>query len=538
VGWALTATILGAMLPVLVGGGSSAAAQPSAAREVHLVLTVRPGTPLPSALPTGRVLASFPRVGAELVAVPASGVAALRADPAVAGLSPDWHGHVTGVGSSGHSANGHSSNGHSANGPGSHGQQGPDTGAGHGESAPRTVGGDAGEPGVGAGVTVALLDTGVNDTAALNRASGRLVDGIDLSQISAGGVPITSGPFTDGYGHGTFLASLIAGGPVPGSDGLGVGVAPAAHVVVVKVAGPDGQTTLLQVLAGLNWVAAHSSSIQIVNLSLAVTRPTAPAYGADPLNAAVEDVRADGVLVVAAAGNDPGQVGDPGMDPTALTVGAAAFHGRSAQVAPFSGSGLVDGVAKPDVVAAGVHVLGVMSPGTQIANSNPQGWTRNGLFLGSGTSEATAITSGVAAAYLSSHPGSTPLQVKTGLRISADPLCSAAAGAGLVTLGGGSHSPGCGGWRHRSALTDPTGEAAFDAAAWQAAAWLNGTWESWLAAAWSASSWSASSWSASSWSASSWSASSWSASSWSASSWSASSWSASSWSDLAWGSTG
>jgi serine protease AprX len=530
VGWTLTAAIIGTMLPVLASGGSSAAAQPSAARNLHLVLTVRPGMPLPTTLPAGHVLASFPRVGAELVSVPASEVDALRADPAVAGLSPDWRGHVTGLGANSHSAPGH-------NGVGG--------GPADGESAPQTVGGNAGAPGVGAGVTVALLDTGVNDTAALNRSSGRLVDGIDLSHISSGGVPITTGPFTDAYGHGTFLASLVAGGPVPGSGGLGVGVAPAAHVVVVKVAGSDGQTSLLQVLAGLNWVAAHASSIQIVNLSLAVTRPTAPAYGADPLNAAVEDVRADGVLVVAAAGNTPGQVGDPGMDPTALTVGAAQFHGRSAQVAPFSGSGVVDGVAKPDVVAAGVHVLGVMSPGTEVARTNPQGWTRDGLFLGSGTSEATAITSGVAAAYLSTHPGSTPLQVKVGLRTSADPLCSAAAGAGLVTLGNApAHSVGCGGWQHRSpGVSDPSGEAAFDAAAWQAASWLNGVWESWLAAAWSASSWSASSWSASSWSASSWSASSWSASSWSASSWSASSWSASSWSasswsDLGWGPTG
>jgi serine protease AprX len=535
VGLALTAAILGAMLPVLASGGSSAAAQPSAARDLHLVLTVQPGTPLPSTLPAGRVLTTFPRVGAELVAVPASAVDALRADPAVAGLSPDWRGRVTGIGAYRHNPHVHADAWH-----GPHGHKEFGGGSNDGESAPRSVGGDAGAPWVGAGVTVALLDTGVNDTAALNRASGRLVDGIDLSHISSGGVPVTKGPFTDGYGHGTFLASLIAGGPVAGTDGLGVGIAPAAHVVVVKVAGADGQTSLLQVLAGLNWVAAHSSSIQIVNLSLAVTRPTSPAYGADPLNAAVEDVRADGVLVVAAAGNTPGEVGDPGMDPTALTVGAAQFHGDFAQVAPFSGSGVVDGVAKPDIVAAGAHVLGVMSPQTQIARTNPQGWTRDGLFLGSGTSEATAIASGVAAAYLSAHPGSTPLQIKSGLRTSARPLCSPAAGAGLVTLAGAdADSHGCGGWRHRSAvLTDPTGEATFDAAAWQAAAWLNGAWEPWLAAAWSASSWSASSWSASSWSASSWSASSWSASSWSASSWSASSWSASSWSDLSWGSSG
>ena len=193
---------------------------------------------------------------------------------------------------------------------------------------------------------------------------------------------------------------------------------------MVKVAGPRGRTSLLQVLAGLDWVATHANSIQVVNLSLAVDRPTAPAYGADPLTAAVEAVRAAGVLVVAAAGNTPGQVGDPGLDPQALTVGAADLDGFGPQVASFSGSGVVAGVVKPDVIAPGVHVLGVMSPGTLIARENPTAWSHDGLFLGSGTSEATAITSGVAAAYLSGHPGSTPLQVKTLIRADAQPLCN------------------------------------------------------------------------------------------------------------------
>lgn len=499
--WALAALALSALAPVLSTGSAAASAPVAKGPAVRAIVTVRPGTAMPLAVPGGRVLDSFSHVRAEFVSAPRSALTALARNPAVLGISPNWRGHVMGFG---HFRGGHFH-------------------ADDSVLAPESVGGDAGQPGVGAGVTVALLDTGVNNTPAINRASGRLIDGINVAHLSAGGPALTVGPFHDGYGHGTFLASLIAGGPVPGSNGLGIGVAPAAHIMVVKVAGARGRTSLLQVLAGLDWVATHANDIQVVNLSLAVERPTAPAYGADPLNAAIEAVRASGVLVVAAAGNTPGEVGDPGLDPQSLTVGALDLGNHWPQVASFSGSGVVDGVVKPDVVAAGVHVLGVMSPHTLIARQNPIAWQPNGLFRGSGTSEATAITSGVAAAYLADHPGSTPLQVKTALRTGAQPLCSWGSGAGAVSMNDVGDHHGC--WRGRGhGSPDPTGEASFNSAEWQANSWLNGAWVPWLASSWSASSWSASSWSASSWSASSWSASSWSASSWSASSWSDEGW--------------
>jgi serine protease AprX len=491
--WAIAATTLGVVAPLLFSGGSTAVAGPARTPSVTVIVTLRPGTPVPFLIRGARVIDTFPRVGAEMVAASPATIAALTHNARVLGVSPNWQGHVTGFRDGG--------------------------GTDHsGVLAPQALGGEAGQPGTGAGVTVALLDTGVNDTAALNRASGRLIDGVDTSALSSGGVASTNGTFTDGYGHGTFLASLIAGGPVPGSGDTAIGVAPAAHIVVVKVADSTGQTSLEQVLAGLNWVADNADSIQIVNLSLAMDRPTAPEYGADPLNAAVEAVRAAGVLVVAAAGNTPGEVGDPGLDPQSLTVGAADTDGWWPTVAPFSGSGVVDGVTKPDVVAPGVHILGVEDPGTEIGQDNPLAWDRDGLFKGSGTSEATAVTSGVAAAYLSDHPGSSPLEVKTALRTGAQSLWGSRSGAGLVTMSGGGRHDG------HQALSDPTGEAGFDPVAWQANSWLGGAWVSWLASSWSAGSWSASSWSASSWSAGSWSASSWSAGSWSAGSWSDASW--------------
>jgi len=497
--------------------GSAAATVPAAAatqhaarsRVVSAVVVVRPGVHVPLAVPGGHVVDVFSHVGSELVRAPLSSLAALASDPRVAGVTPDRSGRVAGL----------------------QGKQDDNSSKDKGVYASDHLGG-AGNDKTGQGVNVAMLDTGLSDTPAPNRASGRVTDGVDVSAIGSGGAARTSGTFTDGYGHGTFLASLIAGGKVPGSGGHALGVAPAARIVVVKVADDQGQTTLSEVLAGMDWVAAHAQApngqqmIQVLNVALAVNRPTAPAYGADPLTAAVEHVRAAGVLVVAASGNVPNQVGDPGMDSQALTVGAADISGAKPSVAPFSGSGVVAGVQKPDVVASGVHVLGLLDPNSEIAQQNPQGWQDNGLFRGSGTSEATAVASGVAAALFSDHPGATTAQAKAALRDAAtgdvrDPR----AGAGLMQL------------VHGNARKNSTnsGESTFDSGSWQANAWQPGfDWVSLLASSWSASSWSASSWSAATWSASSWSASSWSASSWSASSWSASSWSASSWSASSW----
>ncbi|MBV9098059.1 MAG: S8 family serine peptidase [Frankiaceae bacterium] len=496
-----------------VAGASPASPSP-AGPSLHAVVTVRPGATLPSSIPGGHVLARFPNVGAELVSAPAAALRALGADPRVAGVSPDRRGHVTGD---------------------DRGNDDGDGGSADGVLVAKAIGGDAGKAGTGQGVNVALLDTGVSDTAALSRDSGRITDGVDVSSLASGGDARTSGQFTDGYGHGTFMASLIAGGQVKGSGRRAIGVAPAARIVVVKVADSAGNTSLAEVLAGLDWVAAHARAIQVVNLSLSVDRPTAPAYGADPLTAAVEHVRAAGIVVVAAAGNVAGQVGDPGLDPQSLTVGAADVTGRT-KVASFSGSGVVAGVSKPDVVAPGLHVLGVVPAGSAVAKANPQGWTRDGLFKGSGTSEAAAVTSGVAAAYLSTHPNASPLEVKAAIRTAADPMRDARAGAGLVSIPKRFAGSGVG----------AAGEAGFDGASWSANAWtgvrgwqskLDAKWsgDAWSAATWSAATWSAATWSSSNWSAATWSAATWSAATWSAATWSAATWSAATWSDYGWG---
>ena len=102
----------------------------------------------------------------------------------------------------------------------------------------------------GQGVTVAVLDTGIDS---LPDFSGRLIGGVDLT----GG----KNPFQDSYGHGTFVAGLIAGNGAS-SSGQYSGEAPGANLVSIKVAGATGLTHLGTLIPGLQWAVDHQSSLR------------------------------------------------------------------------------------------------------------------------------------------------------------------------------------------------------------------------------------------------------------------------------------
>lgn len=503
-GFALAVAAVAFATPAGAASTASAVSTTPATGRITAVVSFRGTAPVRA--PGLRVVAAFPHVGAELVRATPSALAALRGEPRVVGVSPDTAVHVAGATWKRDDSN--------------------DSGV----FAADAIGGRAGRPGEGYGVNVALIDTGLTDTPALNRASGRVTDGVDTSPLLAGKPALTSGRFTDGYGHGTFLGSIIAGDQVAGTGHRALGIAPAARIVVVKVSDDNGRTSLATVLAGMDWVAAHAQAIQVATVALAQDRPTAPAYGADPLTAAVEHLRSVGITVVAAAGNTPGQVGDPGMDPQALTAGASDANG---QVASFSGSGNVDGVAKPDVVAPGLHIYGEMPWSTRISAGHGKARQANGLFLGSGTSEATAVTAGIAAIVASDNPGATPAQIKAALRESAQRVRDPAAGQGLVTI---PHKLRINPDGTNRRGVDLTGESALNAQQWLANAWLGGSWLDWLTHSWSGPAWDSHTWSSHTWSSNSWSTSSWSGNNWSTSSWSGNNWSSHTWSTSTWSS--
>jgi serine protease AprX len=465
-----------------LGDAATGAAGPAAAPRFQAVVSYDAALP---SVPGVEVTTVLPHVRAAVVRADAATLRVLAARPGVRGISQDQRltleGRVSIAG---------------------------------GSFASDGLGGNAGYSGAGAGVRVAVVDTGVSDTSALSRGSGRLVDGVDTRAVADGGAPVTTGVFDDGEGHGTFMASVVAGGAVPGSQGRPVGVAPGATVVVVRVADAEGNTSLSQVVAGLDWVAAHRSSVDVMSLALSAARPEGvTAYGSDPLTDAVAAVQAAGVTTVVASGNVAGVVSDPGFLPQVITVGAANV--ASGTVSANSGSDDVNGVAKPDLVANGTSVFGVVPADSVVAREHPGSNLVGDLWRGSGTSQATAVTSGAAALLLARYPQATPDQVKASLRTAARPLPDPRAGKGLLRatrlLVSGPDGTDASG-------NDLTGESGFDELTWAANSW-------------SANSWSANSWSANSWSANSWSANSWSANSWSANSWSANSWSAADWND-------
>src|SRR5207253_4389010 len=127
----------------------------------------------------------------------------------------------------------------------------------------------------GRGVGVALIDTGVNPTPDLH--GERLLSGPDLSGEGDG---------VDRFGHGTFMAGLIAGDGSASSAGGArhVGTAPGATVVSVKVAGADGSTSLSKIITAIGWVIAHDDDLDIGVLNLSFGADVNLPYVANPLS--------------------------------------------------------------------------------------------------------------------------------------------------------------------------------------------------------------------------------------------------------------
>jgi serine protease AprX len=277
----------------------------------------------------------------------------------------------------------------------------------------------------GNGVTVALLDTGI---APVSDLAGRLVDVTD--DLTGRVTPCVNfsgeANCADGYGHGTFLAGIIAGDGTA-SGGSWTGMAPAAHLLSVKVAGRDGSADVSTVLAAIQWVVSFRDRYGIRVLNLSLGTDSTESTTDDPLNYAVERAWQSGILVVVAASNrgpGPRTISKPGDDPWVVTVGAVDDLGTATVVddrlPSFSSRGptTADGWAKPDLVAPGAHIVSLRAPGSEIDAQYPS--SIDGAYRrGSGTSMSTAVVSGAAALAVQADPGATPDEIKQSLRVTA-----------------------------------------------------------------------------------------------------------------------
>lgn len=407
----------------------------------------------------------------------------------------------------------------------------------------------------GAGVSVAVIDTGISNTGDL---AGKVIDGFDFSGEGS--------PTNDSFGHGTFVSGVIAGSGAASNGGI-KGVAPGVSLVSLKVAGADGSSDIVRVIAAIQWAVDHAAVDHIRVLNLSLGTDSTQNWAIDPLDAAVEGAWRAGMVVTVAAGNSgAGGISKPGDDPYVITVGATddATTPTTADdaVAPFSSVGPTSaGLAKPDLVAPGAHVVSTRSPGSTVDTTFPSARIDPIYFRGSGTSFSAPQVAGAAALLLQQRPWLTNNQIKALLSGTAVPLPgvpATAQGAGELNIaaalatapgsaanGGLGTSSGTG-----SALASegslaaagaPTGgdNAAWSAAPWNSTGWNSTAWNGavWNSTGWNSTAWNSTGWNSTAWNSTAWNSTGWNSTAWNSTAWNSTGWNSTAWNSLAWNST-
>jgi thermitase len=244
----------------------------------------------------------------------------------------------------------------------------------------------------GTGVTVAVLDSGIDTTHP--DLLGKVTTSINFSN---------SATTEDKFGHGTHVAGIIA---ATSNNKTGVaGTCPDCRLINVKVLGDDGSGTYSSMISGLTWAADHGA--KVINLSLGGS------YGSRALEDAVNYAWNKGVVVVAAAGNDgmPFRL-YPAAYTRAIAVAATDSKDHRASFSNWSSSWV-------DIAAPGLSIYST----TPVAPSylSTHGYKMSYDYL-SGTSMAAPFVAGVAALVWSSSFGTSATAVRSRLETKADPI--------------------------------------------------------------------------------------------------------------------
>ncbi|MGV9103148.1 MAG: S8 family serine peptidase [Candidatus Thorarchaeota archaeon] len=247
----------------------------------------------------------------------------------------------------------------------------------------------------GAGVNVAILDTGIDYTHP------------DLDDVYAGGydfVDDDSDP-KDGNGHGTHCAGIVA---AEDNDEGVIGVAPMTSLYAVRVLDDQGSGYTSDIIAGIDW--AVDNGMNVISMSLG---------GGDydsSFNDAINRAYSADVVVVAASGNDgEGTVSYPAAYTNAIAVGAIDSNH---QLASFSNYG-----DEQEVVAPGVDIYSTMPTYSVTLTSWYYGYS-NDYDQMSGTSMACPMVAGVVSLVRDANPDLTASEVRDILQTTATDLGS------------------------------------------------------------------------------------------------------------------
>ena len=406
-------------------------------------------------------------------------------------------------------------------------------------------------PAPGAGITVAVVDGGMANHVDLTTNSvSRIVTSVDftrdvdfvystdslaaeavVSYPSLGlesqammalptgeSVPLESIGYDD-YGHGTHVAGII-GGMGQASDGARLGNAPAVNLVNVKVTGADGSGYLSDMIYGLQWIYENriTYNIKVVNISMNSAVPES--YHTSPVDAAVEVLWFNGIVVVVAAGNNgtgtgPVDLLPPANDPFVITVGATDDMGTpwlsDDAMASFSAYGTTeDGFAKPDLVAPGRNIISLLaSTNSTVYIDHPTHRVDDNYFRMSGTSMSAPMVTGAVALMLQRNPNLNPDQVKYRLLSTANKSWPGynATGAGsgylntLSAVMGTSTQTANTGFAPSQMLTTGSDPITWGSVGWNSVGWNSVGWNSvgWNSVGWNSVGWNSVGWNSSIW---------------------------------------
>jgi len=235
---------------------------------------------------------------------------------------------------------------------------------------------------------VAVLDTGVQlDNVNLAPSIARKANGAVLGASEIKGVPTPN----DDNGHGTFVAGIIASIDDPRHHIKGID--PAASIIPVKVLDSSESGTLSGLADGINF--AVSNGAKVINMSLGCARTDCDP-GVSVAAGALANARRNGVLLVAASGNDYSdtELEFPASDSNVVAVGATDEYDERAD---YSNGG---------------RNLALVAPGTSVYST----FLGSQFCTGTGTSFAAPIVSGIAALLVdrASTPANTLGQIERG----------------------------------------------------------------------------------------------------------------------------
>ncbi len=170
--------------------------------------------------------------------------------------------------------------------------------------------------------------------------------------------------------HGTMTACTAAGNGYL-SQGEFISLAPDAHLVLVRTMGPDDRIATDTITRALQWVADHATEFGIRIVNLSVYADEADHTGQHPVNKLVDDLVADGLVIVAAAGNNPrAPIRPPAAAPAAITVGGLddknSLNEGNAELYHSTFGLTTLGFQKPEVIAPAIWLPAPIMPGTTV----------------------------------------------------------------------------------------------------------------------------------------------------------------------------